>query len=304
MKEVDIMGILIGEYEFKKFVNSLMEEIWDDEVEIPILMSNRLKTTFAYFCHTAKGRIAKNLTFSNDLICGDYNLDTVVGIVKHELAHYKLFKDGSNFFGDGDFAFESELRRIGGPGINSIMRHAGKYHISICKCCKRKTGTDKSYKKLMKHILGGRYVSKCCRAKIEYGGEVILEDKFVEVEPKESRFKTSNLQSVKCLLNNKSKVENFIKNVSELNSNNKRACIGQTKEAINNSTVTIGDLVKPGPKGVTRTQVHPAIVSAIDNKNIENLKLIKETYPNFFKEVTKYLSKSRRGFLILNNICF
>ena len=61
--------------------------------------------------------------------------------------------------------------------------------------------------------------------------------------------------------------------------------------------LNINNLVKPGKFGVTRSQIHPAIIAAITENSKEKLTLIKESYPEYFDSAVSFMNKKNKSYL-------
>lgn len=57
------------------------------------------------------------------------------------------------------------------------------------------------------------------------------------------------------------------------------------------------DVVTPGRKGITNTQLIPALKSLIKEENIEDIKIIQEEIYDLYESSLKYLSKKQREYL-------
>lgn len=58
-------------------------------------------------------------------------------------------------------------------------------------------------------------------------------------------------------------------------------------------TNAIKAIIQPGAKGVTNFQMIPALKREVDAGNVENVKLLRSTYPETFKSTMSYISKER-----------
>ena len=57
------------------------------------------------------------------------------------------------------------------------------------------------------------------------------------------------------------------------------------------------DVVTPGRKGITNTQLIPVLKSLIKEENIEDIKIIQEEIYDLYESSLKYLSKKQREYL-------
>lgn len=283
--------IILRESQLKTLVNDISIEIWNKEVTIPIETSKRLKTSLGYFMTTV-GQNAKavKLVFSHELIDGTYKLVTLVDVIKHELAHYHLFIQGVKGYSDGNREFENELKRIGAHSTR-VVSGAGKYHVCYCSCCGKLI--MKGSEKKVKNRCTKSYISGCCRTKIRYGGVKYYEDNTVERATAEPQYKLENLKSVKKLLGK----EVNDKKINNIPTKKAASLLANTKTEANRN---INDIVIPGKKGVTGTQIIIGINNAVDNNRPDDLVLIKEHYPQLFEHYIRYITKKRLAYM--NNI--
>lgn len=95
----------------------------DVTLGVPILVNNRLKSTMGYLqIDKYHGRdVAEKICISGKALSQGYTVDTIEnvinslkGVLYHELVHYALFTKGEPYK-DGDPHFESELARTGAP---------------------------------------------------------------------------------------------------------------------------------------------------------------------------------------------
>lgn len=142
--------------------NHFLKTTYHLELSIPIRISNRMSAKLGAF--VLKGNKPYEIVLSINLI-ENYNLDTIVDVLKHECVHYALYSLGRPFK-DGQTDFESELKRL---NISSTYTYSfkGTVHVYKCNTCnivfhKRIKGYEKRYR-------CGR-----CRKKFKYLGEKIL----------------------------------------------------------------------------------------------------------------------------------
>lgn len=289
--------IKLNEDQLTMLVADIAKEIWNVNISIPINVSKKMKRMFGYFMTKTNGRgqtKAVKLSFAYRLVNGDYKLLTIVDVIKHELAHYMVFTNGIGFH-DGDMEFENELIRIGAHSTGTLAG-AGESYFGVCSCC-GKVATRGNEKKVMKQCaIDSTWVSRCCGKKIKYVGKEYREDKTVERLANDVRFRGNNLKSINKLFNN-AKQNIQIPKVITSNIITKKAA---SNPMLDNTDIT--SIIVPGPKGVTRSQVHPVMVNAIDNNNEQLLILINQQYPEFFSQVLKYISKKRLSYVQSLNI--
>jgi len=65
------------------------------------------------------------------------------------------------------------------------------------------------------------------------------------------------------------------------------------EKVIENSELKIEEIITPGAKGITNFQMIPVIKKAVDENNIEVIKLMKDKYAEVFESTRKYIGKKR-----------
>lgn len=272
----------LSEKEVTNLTRSLAKEIWNISFDLPITFSGRMTSTLGYFQRKydyISGEMKPHkIQFSKHLINGNYKLETVESVIKHELTHWYIYTTIGEGYRDGEYEFEQELKRIGSHSTHTIKR-SGNLYIGICEKCGKIVIKKRTEKSAINAC--NKYISGCCNKKIIYKGLLHIEDNTSTLPS------SIQINSSEEILEEKvpeEKVANEIKDEQ----------INQQK---NKSNLDINEIVKPGKKGVTRTQVHPALVNAIDNKMEQVAKLIKESYPEYYSQCCKYLNKKRLTWL-------
>lgn len=272
-------GVILNEVELNTVCKELMNEIWGDSLDIPVVISNRLTSTFGQFTHKKEDifgkRIPVKISISGRLLKGDYKLSTVESILKHELCHYYLYKKQVMGYKDGDRTFENELRRIGSHSTK-VISNCGEVHIIRCSKCNKivaEIGNKSRYNRIMKN-----HVSKCCKASLVSNEVRRVED---------------NIEEVKGVITT-NVIERFMRSQSEEIKTIKQTAV--TK--VNNSSMEIDKIVIPGKRGVLKEQVYQAMISAIKLQEPEKIRLIKEHYEDLFNNVCmNNLSNKRLGYV-------
>lgn len=107
------------EKELEKYAEKFLKQNYNTNLTIQIKISGRLTSTGGYFqCRRTHGnekqpvKIEMSERFiASALHDGQEGLEAILDVLKHELVHYVLCKQGKNF-NDGDDDFESELARL------------------------------------------------------------------------------------------------------------------------------------------------------------------------------------------------
>ena len=229
-------------------------------MDIPVEINGRLLRALGNF-HFKYGGQPIKICIAKRLLTGDYKMETILSVIKHELCHYHLFRNNKEF---RDFTptFDKEALKIGASLSNQI-KTSGYIKVGYCSKC-NKLVINNAKPKHLRH----NYISACCKTEI-----------YFKTEYKEDK--------TQVILNNLDK--EFINKIHKKESPN------TIKKTIKNINIT--DIVKPGKRGVTRAQVHPAVEQAVDEHSIEKLILIKQTYPEYFKQVCIYINKKRLAYL-------
>lgn len=257
MEMQQVKGTKLTLKEIDYITRELAKEIYGVEFNLPIMISKRMTSTYGYFQYKIvnKKLIPIKIQYSNYLINGGFRLDTIKSIIKHELAHWYLAITGKDF-SDGDPTFERELKRINAAPTRTI-KLSGEMHIAVCSTCK--SIRHRNYSETKARNYGKRRTSGCCKAEIIYGGTIYVEDK-------------SELRS-NVVIENKKETQPI-------------------KQIVKNSTtLSIEELIVPGPKGVTNVQVNPVIRKAIEENSPQMIQLLIKHYPEIYYSAKKYFGK-------------
>ena len=126
-------------YQLKTYANKWLKETYGFELEIPLSINGRLRSTYGRFKYRqwANGMqkplsVEMNKTFveNNDSL-------VVLDVLKHELVHYAMFKLNKPF-SDGHPIFERELSRLSVINQRNINRQydiKSKKHFYKCMDC-------------------------------------------------------------------------------------------------------------------------------------------------------------------------
>lgn len=141
--------------ELYAIARDFLDKEFNMTLDIPIFISNRMKTTLGYFQHNKKEPI--KIHMSQEFI-NTHPREHVIDVFKHELVHYALFVQGKPYR-DGTECFESTLKRL---GISSTKTYhiLGKFHKYTCNC----EGKQFLRKRKLKE---GSYCTKCKTLKYE-----------------------------------------------------------------------------------------------------------------------------------------
>lgn len=150
--------------ELETIANDFLKETFDMELEIPILISERMKSTYGYFKAVRNQKTPIEIRISANLL-RYYTEEEILGTLKHECVHYALYMLGKPHR-DGDPYFEQTLQAFGIPATGT-KAYRGKAHKYECSKCKA------SFTRKVKRNMS-KYISVCCETKIDYVGEVLV----------------------------------------------------------------------------------------------------------------------------------
>ena len=248
-------------------VQEYSQQYWNMDCKIPVKINGRLTKTLGYYKYFrgfgSKLPSPVRFDFAARLLDGSYKQETIESVIKHEVCHYALSQLGKPF-GDKDWNFLLELKRIGSHATYTIQR-AGEIHKGNCSCCGKLVITKQKKSQLDKYFQFPRYWSKCCKAKIIYGGSYYREDNTQPVIASAPQPKPSiQIPNTKVA----------------------------TQSAPEKQSNPISNLIQSGPKGITNLQMIPAIKKAIDNNSKVNVQLLQAHYPQVYNNSLRYLGKS------------
>lgn len=149
--------------ELNTMAKSFLKSEYQLELEIPIKINGRIKRKAGYFKRRVNPmtgeQIPLEISISKNLI-ENYTKDEVIGILKHELIHYALFKKELPFE-DGHPHFEAELQKKGALRTNELT-FKGNAYVYGCESC------DKEFKRI-KRVNINKYQCRCGGKLIEKG---------------------------------------------------------------------------------------------------------------------------------------
>lgn len=113
----------------RSYAKNFLKESYDIDLDIPVELNGRLSSSLGRFIHTSSRAV--KMDFSKNLI-KYYEMEEIIGTIKHECVHYALFLKNKPF-DDGDDYFEKELKKHGAPSTMTSV-HRGKIHEYKCDC--------------------------------------------------------------------------------------------------------------------------------------------------------------------------
>lgn len=165
--KVERMSYWKAEKLMTEFAEEFLRKEFGLELEIPIKVNPRLRSTYGQFKHGYD--IAIGISISKSMIehmGKEFSLDTV----KHELVHYAHFKLGLPFR-DGQEVFENALKRVGAPSTGT--RHSpSKEEVYQCQGCNNKFHQSRKLK-YHKQFQGSNYSCTCGGGRLKYLGQKV-----------------------------------------------------------------------------------------------------------------------------------
>lgn len=140
-------------------------EAYGLELEVPLVINSRLKSTFGRFVYNGTTRTPLRVEISKNYI--EYQEQvTVLETLRHELIHYALFVQNLPHR-DGDAVFEAELKKWGSHSTGTV-KYRGKIVQYAC------TGCGHTFNRKKRYSSKKRYISGCCEKPIEFKGEKVV----------------------------------------------------------------------------------------------------------------------------------
>ncbi len=266
------MELVFNEFELKKYCEGFCKEIWDERFEIPIEISGRLTSSFGLFYYSKRTETSKKIVIAKRLLVkGSYKMETILSVIKHELCHYHLYRNGLES-DDHTPTFDAECVKVK-ASLTETISTSGTVISGYCKCCGKRIIKDA---KPRHYNNPNRYFSRCCKSKLRYETSTYNDESVNEFIDYDNRFLGV--------------IEGYQKCANKINHE-------EVKVQRESTSLKIENIVVPGKRGVTRTQVHPAVEHCVDERSPEKLKMIKEHYPEYFRQVCMYISKKRLKYI-------
>ncbi|MFJ8247342.1 SprT-like domain-containing protein [Peribacillus asahii] len=155
-----MMGFKL-EQEARKF----LKEAYNLELEVPVLINGRLKSTYGRFVHNRVQKRPVKIEISKNYI-EHQEFETVRETLLHECIHYALYMKGLPYK-DGHPVFEAELKKWGSHSTGTVKYH-GKVVQYACPSC------GYTYNKKKRYPRNRAYHSGCCNKPIKFIGEKIV----------------------------------------------------------------------------------------------------------------------------------
>lgn len=169
---------MITVHTLRQFAREWLKDTYQMDLEIPLEINARLKTTYGCFRYTivkATGGTKPKAIHLNKFFVENNNLESVVDVLKHELVHYALFMQGKPH-SDGDYYFEKELKRLNVVSQETINKKYDikskkiKKTVHLYKCME----CDKTHTRGRALSNGGRYHQCICGGKLLDRGKQVV----------------------------------------------------------------------------------------------------------------------------------
>lgn len=118
------------ETELNTTAKIIAKELWGLDLNIPVVICNKLRTCFGALLYYKKSRKPLKIKIAKFFI-NSYSKSTVIAILAHEIAHWALLTT-NRMCRDKDKEFQQELLKFGIPMGNDV-KLAGTY--ADFKCC-------------------------------------------------------------------------------------------------------------------------------------------------------------------------
>lgn len=133
---------------------------------------------------------------------------------------------------------------------------------------------------LMDVFLDKKELSECCQAEFEYIGLQVYNESILANPEEVAKFSVSTTSKDLIISNPVIVVKKEIEEE-----------ILQEQPVISKNKLAIEDLLDFNPRGITNTQMIPAIKQAIMEQSKEKIEILSTTYPDVFEKSLKYLQK-------------
>ena len=127
----------MNEKQLNDFGKFLFQRFFEEELNIPIKINNRLKRTHAWFVFNETDKVASYIEVSKHLT--EQSIYIIADILCHELTHYYLFKHNKPF-DDDDIEFyaltyKNGISRTESTIVkNGVIKYNYHKHKSKCDC--------------------------------------------------------------------------------------------------------------------------------------------------------------------------
>ena len=260
----------------------IFEKEFDMKLEMPVLLSGRLKRSLGRFYYSSAFHKPTKLVFNKSFFTNPaYDLATLESVLLHECVHAELCIKGMPF-DDRDPEFIKECKRVGATLTREIELIKVVKYVAQCEKCGAELEVEKT---VFNHI--NMYRTKCCKADL-------VNKRIIHLDVKEDKNKsivnchTNYLETAIQILNNK---RNDIKQI--------KSCADESKK---DEKICEGVLVFEGKsRKINQTCLWRSLKYHYENRDIEKIRIIRDTYPEIYPNAFRCLTKTIQNY-ITNNI--
>ena len=260
----------------------IFEKEFNMKLEIPVLLSGRLKRSLGRFYYSSAFHKPTKLVFNKSFFTNPaYDLATLESVLLHECVHAELCIKGIPF-DDRDPEFIKECKRVGATLTREIELIKVVKYVAQCEKCGAELEVEKT---VFNHI--NMYRTKCCKADL-------VNKRIIHLDVKEDKNKsivnchTNYLETAIQILNNK---RNDIKQI--------KSCADESKK---DEKICEGVLVFEGKsRKINQTCLWRSLKYHYENRDIVKIRIIRDAYPEIYPNAFRCLTKTIQNY-ITNNI--
>lgn len=260
----------------------IFEKEFNMKLEIPVLLTGRLKKSLGRFYYSSAFHKPSKLVFNKSFFTNPvYDLATLESVLLHECVHAELCIKGMPF-DDCDPGFIKECKRVGATLTRELELIKDVKYVVQCEKCGAELEVDKT---VFNHI--DEYRTKCCKADL-------VNKRIIHLDVKEDKNKsivnchTNYLETAIQILNNK---RNDIKQI--------KSCADESKK---DEKICEGVLVFEGKsRKINQTCLWRSLKYHYENRDIVKIRIIRDAYPEIYPNAFRCLTKTIQNY-ITNNI--
>ena len=260
----------------------IFEKEFNMKLEIPVLLTGRLKKSLGRFYYSSAFHKPSKLVFNKSFFTNPvYDLATLESVLLHECVHAELCIKGMPF-DDCDPGFIKECKRVGATLTRELELIKDVKYVVQCEKCGAELEVNKT---VFNHI--DDYRTKCCKAGL-------INKRIIHLDVKEDKNKsivnchTNYLETAIQILNNK---RNDIKQI--------KSCADESKK---DEKICEGVLVFEGKsRKINQTCLWRSLKYHYENRDIVKIRIIRDAYPEIYPNAFRCLTKTIQNY-ITNNI--
>ena len=260
----------------------IFEKEFNMKLEIPVLLTGRLKKSLGRFYYSSAFHKPSKLVFNKSFFTNPvYDLATLESVLLHECVHAELCIKGMPF-DDCDPGFIKECKRVGATLTRELELIKDVKYVVQCEKCGAELEVEKT---VFNHI--DDYRTKCCKAGL-------INKRIIHLDVKEDKNKsivnchTNYLETAIQILNNKRNDIKQIKNCADEPKKDEKICEGV--------------LVFEGKsRKINQTCLWRSLKYHYENRDIVKIRIIRDAYPEIYPNAFRCLTKTIQNY-ITNNI--